>query len=132
MTQTDSNKQLVRQAFQPWEQGDSGPFFDLVADDVKWTVIGSTPVSGVYHSKQDLIDRAFGPLLKKLEGRMTTRLVDIAGEGEKVFLQFTSYGVTKSGLKYNQTYCFAMVVRNDRIAEIVAYIDTDLLRRVLA
>jgi hypothetical protein len=132
MSLTDYNKQLVHQAFQPWEQGDSGPFFGLVADDVKWTVIGSTPVSGVYHSKQDLIDLAFGPLLEKLEGRMTTRLVDIAGEGEKVFLQFTSSGVAKSGLKYNQTYCFAMVVRNDRIAEIVAYIDTDLLRRVLA
>ncbi|MEM9631273.1 MAG: nuclear transport factor 2 family protein [Pseudomonadota bacterium] len=122
----------MREAFRPWERGDSGPFFDLIADDVKWTVIGSTPVSGVYHSKQDLIDQAFGPLLEKLDGRMTTRFVDITGEGEKIFLQFTSSGVTKSGLKYNQTYCFAIVMRNSRIVEIVAYIDTDLLRRALA
>lgn len=132
MSLTETNKHLVREAFRPWERGDSGPFFDLIADDVKWTVIGSTPVSGVYHSKQDLIDQAFGPLLEKLDGRMTTRFVDITGEGEKIFLQFTSSGVTKSGLKYNQTYCFAIVMRNSRIVEIVAYIDTDLLRRALA
>ncbi|CTQ53460.1 Ketosteroid isomerase-related protein [Roseibium album] len=132
MTLTKNNKDLVRRAFTPWEDGDSGPFFELVADDVKWTVIGSTPVSGVYQTKQALIERAFGPLLEKLEGHMTTSLVDIVGEDEKIFLRFTSSGATKTGQRYEQTYCFAMVMRNDRIVEIVAYIDTDLLRRVLS
>jgi uncharacterized protein len=132
MTLTENNKDLVRRAFTPWEDGDSGPFFELIADEVTWTVIGSTPVSGVYNSKQALIDGAFGPLLDKLEGHMTTSLVDIVGEGEKIFLRFTSSGATKTGLRYEQTYCFAMVMRDDRIVEIVAYIDTDLLRQVLA
>jgi uncharacterized protein len=132
MTPTENNKQLVRRAFTPWEDGDSGPFFELIADEVTWTVIGSTPASGVYHSKQALIDGAFGPLLDKLEEHMTTSLVDIVGEGEKVFLRFTSSGTTKTGLGYDQTYCFAMILRDDRIVEIVAYIDTDLLRRVLS
>jgi ketosteroid isomerase-like protein len=95
-------------------------------------VIGSTPVSGVYQTKQALIEKAFGPLLEKLEGHMTTSLVDIAGEDEKIFLRFTSSGATKTGLRYEQTYCFVMVMRDDHIVEIVAYIDTDLLRRVLS
>jgi ketosteroid isomerase-like protein len=80
----DDNRRAVREAFLPWEQGDSGPFFDLVADDVRWTVIGSTPASGVYQSKQALISRAFGPLLQRLGGRLVTRLVDIRGRRQGV------------------------------------------------
>ncbi|WP_171052632.1 nuclear transport factor 2 family protein [Ruegeria sediminis] len=124
------NKRLIREAFRPWESGDSKPFFDLIADDVDWTVIGTTQVSGVYRSKQDLIDRAFGLLLDRLDGGLRTRFVDLAMEGDKAFLRFESSGVSKTGVRYEQAYCWAMVMRNRRIVEITAYLDTDLLRRV--
>ncbi len=132
MTTQDDNKAVVREAFRPWEQGNSGPFFDIIADDVKWTVIGTTPVSGVYRSKQALIDKAFAPLLVHLDGHLTTTFVDLAAEGDKVFLRFESKGVTRKGLHYDQVYCFAMVMRDARIVEIVAYIDTDLLAKVFS
>ena len=62
MSTPEENKRLVRDAFRPWEEGNSGPFFALIADDVAWTVIGSTPASGVFPSKQAVIDKAFGPV----------------------------------------------------------------------
>ncbi len=128
----DDNVRAVREAFLPWEQGDSQPFFDLVANDVRWTVIGSTPVSGVYESKQELLTGAFSKLAERLEGPLVAKLLDISGDSEKVFLQWESTGVTKSGAEYNQVYCFAMRMRNRRIVEIVAYLDTELLSSVLA
>jgi ketosteroid isomerase-like protein len=130
MSNSDENKSLVFQSFQPWEQGNSSPFFDLIADDVTWTVIGTTVASGVFHSKQEVIDRAYGPLLGRLNGPLTARFVDIAAEGEKVYLRFESSGIAKTGIHYNQAYCFAMVMGGGRIIEIVAYIDTDLLARL--
>lgn len=132
MMTPDDNKHLVREAFGPWEQGDSGPFFDLIADDVRWTVIGSTPVSGLYSSKQALLDQAFHPLLDRLEGPLKTRFIDVAADGDKVFLRFESTGVAKTGVHYDQVYCWAMVMRDGRITEIVAYLDTDLLARIFA
>jgi uncharacterized protein len=132
MAASDDNKRRVREAFRPWEEGDSGPFFDLIAEDVRWTVIGSTPVSGVYESKQALVEAAFGPLLERLAGTLTTRFVDLAAENDKVFLRFESSGVTTSGLPYEQVYCFAMVMREQQIVEIVAYLDTELLARVFS
>jgi ketosteroid isomerase-like protein len=54
LLEAEDNRRLVREAFRPWEEGDSGPFFDLVAEDVRWTVIGTTSVSGVFESKQAL------------------------------------------------------------------------------
>jgi len=132
MTTAADNKRLVREAFGPWESGDSGPFFALIAENVRWTVIGSTVVSGVYHSKQALLDAAFGPLLERLEAPPTTRFVDLAAEGDKIFLRFESSAVAKSGLRYEQTYCFAMVMREQRIVEIVVYLDTELLAKIFA
>jgi ketosteroid isomerase-like protein len=132
MVASDDNKRVVREAFRPWEEGDSGPFFDLIAEDVRWTVIGSTPVSGVYESKQALVEAAFGPLLERLAGMLSTRFVDVAAEGDKVFLRFESSGVAKTGLHYEQVYCFAMVMREQRIVEIVAYLDTELLAKVFS
>jgi len=132
MTSSEDNKALVRAAFEPWDQGDSAPFFDIIAEDVVWTVIGTTPVSGVYRSKRALVDRAFGPLLERLEGPLTTRLIDVAAEGAKVFLRFQSTGAARTGQQYNQVYCFAMVMREGRIVEIVAYLDTELLARIFS
>ena len=130
MSDSDENKKLIFQAFQPWERGNSTPFFDLIADDVTWTVIGSTSVSGVYHSKQEVIDKAFDPLLRRLNGALTARFVDIGADGEKVYLRFESSGVAKTGINYEQTYCFAMVMRGGRVIEIVAYLDTAMLARI--
>jgi uncharacterized protein len=110
---------------------DSGPFFDLVAEDVRWTVIGTTAASGVFESKQALIDGAFGPLLERLDGPLVTRLIDVSVDGDKVFLQFESAGVTTDDIEYQQVYCFAMRMSDRRIVEITAYLDTDLLARAL-
>jgi ketosteroid isomerase-like protein len=121
----------VREAFRPWQEGDAGPFFELVAEDVRWTVIGTTAASGVFESKQALIDGAFGPLLKRLDGPLVTRLIDVAADGDKVFLQFEGAGVTTDGIEYQQVYCFAMRMNERRIVEITAYLDTELLARVL-
>jgi ketosteroid isomerase-like protein len=132
MARSDDNKRRVREAFRPWEHGDSGPFFALVAEGVHWTVIGSTPVSGVYESKQALVDAAFGPLLERLDGPLTARFVDLAADDDKVFLRFESSGVAKTGLPYHRVYCFAIVMREQRIVEIVAYLDTDLLAKVFS
>lgn len=123
-------KTLLREAFRLWEAGDSKPFFELIADDVTWTVIGTTPVSGVYHSKQELIERAFGPLMERLGGELRTTFVDLSVDGEKVFLQFESSGRSRTGVEYNQVYCWAMKMRTQQIVEIIAYLDTDLLVRV--
>jgi ketosteroid isomerase-like protein len=132
MTTAEDNKRLVVEAFRPWEEGNSRPFFDLIADDVAWTVIGSTPASGKFASKQAVIDQAFGPFLERLDGPLKTRFIDIGVEGDKVFLRFHSSGVAKIGLHYEQDYCWAMVMREGRIVEIFAYLDTDLLARMFA
>src|SRR5581483_9609478 len=51
-TGATENQTLIAEAFAAWEHGDYEPFFKVVADDVRWTVIGSTPISGTFEGKQ--------------------------------------------------------------------------------
>ena len=43
-------------------------YWDRVADDVDWTVEGTHPLAGRYHSKKDFIDATFGRLQGVLQG----------------------------------------------------------------
>ena len=47
------NKKLIQQAFAKWAGGDADAVFKLLADDVQWTVTGSTRVSRSYQSKRE-------------------------------------------------------------------------------
>ena len=49
---TAENKKLIQDAFTAWARGDGMAFFNLLAADVRWTVIGSTPVSRTYPSRE--------------------------------------------------------------------------------
>jgi len=38
---------------------DWGPLLDALADDLEWTVTGSSPISGTYRGKADYVERCF-------------------------------------------------------------------------
>jgi len=57
---------LVRKVFQRPENGDGAAFFEHVADDVDWIVMGTHPLAGHSLSDKAFIDHMFlrpGPML---------------------------------------------------------------------
>ena len=52
----------VREVFKGLEHGDGDAFFAHVADNVDWTVMGTHPLAGHYHSKEDFIAGTFAKL----------------------------------------------------------------------
>ena len=61
-------KDLVSDLFQKWQDGDSSGFFAAVADDLIWTAIGHTPISGVSHSKAEYLKNTYLPLQSVFAG----------------------------------------------------------------
>jgi uncharacterized protein len=128
---TTENKKMIRDAFDAWSRGDGRAFFKLVADDVQWTVIGATPISGTYHSK-----REFRPVVKSLSERLVTDLKvvprDVIADGDKVAVQFESHAAGKNGTAYNQTYCWMLRMSDGQVREVVAYLDTEMVTKLFA
>lgn len=49
----ENNKKIIQTGFDQWANH-TGSFFDLLADDLQWTITGSTPLSKTYTSKNNL------------------------------------------------------------------------------
>lgn len=124
------NRRLVEDAFAKWARGDGGAFMSLLADDVRWTVIGSTPVSRTYTSRQAFLDGAVGPLSSKLSGGILPTVRDILADGEKIALQWEGRATGKNGTIYHQTYCWVMRFENGKVKEGTAYLDTELISQL--
>jgi uncharacterized protein len=127
---TTDNKKLIQDAFTGWARGDTSAFFNLLAPDVRWTVIGSTPVSRTYSSRDGFVEGAVKPLTDKLAGPIVPTVRDIIAEGDKVVLQWEGRSSAKNGTIYHQTYCWVMRLVEGKVVEGTAYLDTELISQI--
>ena len=121
------NKKLIQDVFDAWAGGDGMAFFNTLAEDVRWTVIGTSPVSRTYTSRQAFVDGAAKPLNAKLAGPIQPTVVNIIAEGDNVVLQWEGKATTKAGKPYNNSYCWVMRIADGKVREGTAYIDTELV-----
>ena len=127
---TAENKRLIQDAFAGWARGDTNAFFNLLAEDVRWTVIGNTPVSRTYTSRAEFVDGAAKPLTAKLAGPIVPTVRDVIAEGDKVVLQWEGRSSGKNGTIYHQTYCWVMRLADGKVREGTAYLDTELISQL--
>jgi len=99
-----------------------------MADDVRWTIMGTTKFSHVMNGKQEIINKLFKPITAELENMGSTITDNIIAEGDYVVVQQHATGrQTKTGKPYNNQYCLVYKVVGDKIKEITEYLDTELV-----
>jgi ketosteroid isomerase-like protein len=121
------NKELIRRL---WAENSMDGFLNHVADDVRYTIIGTTKFSGTFSGKQELLNRAFVPLMSELESPGSMATDNLIAEGEYVVQQ--GHGIdrrAKSGQPYNNIYCFVYKLAGGKIIEVTEYCDTELVTR---
>jgi hypothetical protein len=124
------NKKLMQDAFAAWSRGDGAAVFNLLADDVHWTVIGSTSISRTYPSKKAFVDGAVKQMNEKLAGPIQATVRNILADGDTVAVQWEGRSTGKNGTIYNQTYCWVMRLENGKVREGTAYLDTELITQL--
>jgi hypothetical protein len=121
------NKKLIHDVFAAWGRGENAAFFDILDENVRWTVIGSCPVSKTYTSKQAFFEGATKPLSAKLAGPIQPTVRNIIAEGDQVVLQWDGKATSKAGKPYNNSYCWVMRIVDGKVKDGTAYIDTELV-----
>jgi len=61
-----SNQMLGQASFERWRAGTGGPF-ELLADDARWTITGSSPVSNTYQSKDQFMTEVIRPFNARMD-----------------------------------------------------------------
>ena len=124
-------KEFVARLFDRWEHGDMQAFFNALADDIRWTVSGSTPISGTYTSKAEYVEKVYRPLFDRLTGPTRCRVRQIIAEADTVVVQWHGESPTRSGQPYVQEYCWVIRVEDEMIKEVEGYFDTGAVAELL-
>ena len=127
-----ANKQLLRHVYAEVSKGNAQPLLDSLADDVQWTIIGSTALSGTSRGKQEVIDKLLKPLRARLaDGPIMFQPERFIAEGEYVVMQAHGRATALSGKPYNNTYCIVCRIVDGKVKEMVDYVDTELITTAL-
>lgn len=127
------NKELIRRAFDQWTTG-RGNFFDLLTDDVQWTITGSSPFSKTYTSKRQFIDETVTPLSVRLAKPIVPSVRNLYADGDVVVAIWDGATTAKDGKPYRNSYSWVMTLKNGRITNVIAFLDlmayTDVFNRI--
>lgn len=123
------NKQFIANMFAELSKGNSEAFLNALADDVRFTIIGSTKYSGTFNGKQDLIARLLAPLAAQVEGAMSITPDNLIADGDFVAMQARGKALSKNGERYDNTYCHVFRLAGGKVKEVTEYLDTELVTR---
>jgi uncharacterized protein len=127
-----ANKQLLRHVYAEISKGNVQPLLDSLADDVEWTIIGSTALSGTSRGKQEVIDKLLKPIRARLaDGPIVFQPERFIAEGEYVVMQAHGRATALSGKPYNNTYCIVCRIVDGKVKEMIDYVDTELITTAL-
>lgn len=117
-------KEFVRSLFSKWEGGDSSHFFAALAEDVVWSAIGSTPISGVAHSKAEYMQKTYLPLQSVFAGSTSCKVKRMVAESDVVAVEWHGETPLAKGGMYANDYCWVIRVGGETIKEVNGYFDT--------
>lgn len=121
----------VKSLFANLENGKSDVFFEHVADDVNWTVMGTHPLAGDYHTKANFLTHTFGRLNKILEEGVVLRVTNVLVDGDSAAVEMESLSTALNGKPFNNRYCWVVYFSNGTIVEVRAYLDSALVQRLI-
>ncbi|ANL34653.1 nuclear transport factor 2 family protein [Rhizobium phaseoli] len=121
------DKQDMAALFAHLEQGDGAKFFEHVADDVDWTVMGTHPLAGRYHSKKDFRAGTFDKLHKVLPAGTQLTVQNILADGDWAIVELRSMATARNGRRFDNRYCWLCHFSAGRIVEVRTYLDSWLV-----
>ena len=121
----------VKSLFANLENGKSGAFFEHVADDVNWTVMGTHSLAGTYHTKADFLAHTFARLDKILKQGVVLRVSHVLVDGDSAAVELESLSTALNGKPFDNRYCWVVHFSNGTIVEVRAYLDSALVQRLI-
>ena len=121
---------LVREIFQGLENGNGAAFFQHVADDVDWIVMGTHPLAGHYRSKKAFIEGTFAKLHKVLPQGAQLHMENLIVNGDQAAVELRSMATARNGMRFDNRYCWIVYFQDAMIVRVRAYLDSAMVARL--
>ncbi len=125
------NKELMREVFAELAKGNGQPFVELLGDDIRWRIIGTTEWSGAWEGKEAVRKGLLDPLFDQFATRYRNTAIRLIAEEDYVVIECRGDVITKEGRPYRNTYCYVCQLDDGKVRELTEYCDTELLTKAL-
>ena len=98
-----SNEALVRAGFDRWRAGTGDPF-ELLAEHAHWTIVGSSPLSRTYRSKEQFMTEVIQPFNARMDQPLKPTIRNLSSDGDMVIVLFDAESRCVDGQPYRNTY----------------------------
>lgn len=112
--------------------GDAAPLRACLADELVWTVPGTTAWSRSYAGKAVVLEQLLSPLAALIDGPYRMVAHRVIAEGNIVVVEGRGQNRLRDGQRYDNTYCWVCRFEGGQLRELTEYMDTDLVARTLA
>jgi len=120
----------VLETFKGLENGDGTVFFERVADDVDWTVMGTHPLAGHYLSKKAFREGTFAKLGQVLTAGAQLHVEHLLVKGNEAVVELRSLAVARNGMRFDNRYCWIVYFLHGVIVRVRAYLDSAMVARL--
>ena len=120
----------VREMFKRLENGEGSAFFEHVADDVDWSVMGTHPLAGNYRSKKAFLEGTFAKLGRVLPDGTQLHVEHLIVTDDQAVVELRSLATARNGMRFDNRYCWVLSFRHGLIVRVRAYLDSALVARL--
>jgi ketosteroid isomerase-like protein len=132
----ESNRQVVRDAFEAWRDGKKA-ITDVFAPDMVWRIEGHSLASREYRNTQEFVAEVLAPFAARFadgERFRPVRIRSVHADGDTVIVVWDGHGVANDGRPYENSYVWLMQMRDGKVVDGTAFYDSisfnDLWQRV--
>jgi uncharacterized protein len=117
------NKALVQASFDRWSAGTGSPF-ELLVPEADWTIVGSSPLSRTYFTRQDFLEEVIQPFNARMASPLVPSIRGIYADGDMVIAFFDAAATTRDGQPYHNTYTWYFRMKDSKVVSATAFFDT--------
>jgi ketosteroid isomerase-like protein len=125
------NKEIMQHIVAELAVGNFAPFAGCMAEDIVWTIEGSTRWSRSYAGKP-AVSRMLAALQARIDGPYKMTAHRLIAEEDLVVVEGRGNNLLSTGERYDNTYCLVCRLENGKLSAVTEYMDTALVARVFA
>lgn len=127
---TTDNKQLMQNIFSEMSKGNLDPFIDVMAEDMRWTWMGTGQWSHTFEGKESVVNELLAAVKSTLTEPFEVVAHRFIAEGDYVVIEHSGRNTTPDGRPYNNKYCWICRFSKGKLRELHEYMDTELVTKI--
>ena len=128
-TTAQSKKVIVEKSFQQWQQGTGSPF-ELLSEDMRWTISGFNKYAGTY-TRKPFDEKLIKPFAKRIAAPLKPTQWKVYEDGNVVIIHFDAETTLINGEKYSNSYAWFFTFEGEEVTEVTAFLDMPAFEKVL-